>query len=187
MDSYQLGPGDFPLTLYRIDYPGAQTTWSPRWGFQAASTFTPLRVAGLRNAVQYHLDWRSRITSPFISTFGNRQHAENWANTWIANNNQTCYLLEIRLDADDDVRVFRVRSLVDRLGVTTRLDPSQYHSEYLCFQRIPSEAVVRRFSISPGMIVTVIWNDTILTMIQQMSRMIPSTMITTENNTSKVS
>ncbi|PVG03481.1 hypothetical protein CPB86DRAFT_793410 [Serendipita vermifera] len=147
MDSYQLGPGDFPLTVYRVDYPGAQTTWSPRWGFQAASTFTPLRAAGLRNAVQYHLDWQNRVTSPFISVFGSWQHAKNWANRWFENNNQICYLVEIRLEANDDIRVLRVRTLVDRLGITTRLDPSQYHSEYLCFQRIPSEVVIRRIPI----------------------------------------
>lgn len=144
MNSYRVRRRNFPLTVYRIDYPGAQTTYSQQWGFQSAGNFTPYHVNGLRNAVTYHLDWQCRTPSPFISVFGNRQHAENWAQLWNDRNSGTCYIVTITIQAEDDVIVFRVANLINRLGVTTSLHPSQYHSEYFCFRRIPAEAIVRR-------------------------------------------
>jgi hypothetical protein len=145
LNSYQVGPDYFPLTVYRVDYPGSQTTYSPYGGFQAASNFTPRRITGLRNALEYHLNWQCRILSPFISTFGSRQHAENWAQVWSENNGYgLCNIVVITIDEADGVMVFDVADLVNRLGVVTSLHPSQYHSEYLCFRHIPSEAIVRR-------------------------------------------
>lgn len=152
LDYYQIPRHHYPLTLYRIDYPGAQATYDSESGFQAAGSFTPYHVTGLRRAVEYHLNWRSRIPSPFISAFRNRQHAENWANVWRGNNDyQRCYMIEMRIDADDGVVLFRLGYLVDRLGISTPLLPSQYSSEYLCFRQIPAEVVVGRYAIPPGM------------------------------------
>jgi hypothetical protein len=146
LDDYELDPSEFPLTLYRIDYAGSQTTWHQRWGFRAASNFTPVRVAGLENAVSNHLDWYHREhKSPFISTFRQKRHAMNWANRWIARNYGYCWIEEIQVDASDDVRVFRVKDLVDRLDISTpNLKAAQYHSEYLFLHRIPEELITGR-------------------------------------------
>ncbi|KIM26855.1 hypothetical protein M408DRAFT_330422 [Serendipita vermifera MAFF 305830] len=150
MDSFRVSQHNFPLTLYRVEYPGTQTSYSQQSGFQAASTFTPYSINGLRNAVEYHLDWRCRVLSPFISTFSNREHAHNWARVWSENNNHRdwCFVVVVTLMPQHGVTVFRVADLVNRLGINTSLDPSQYESEYLCFQRIPPGAVVREQEVS---------------------------------------
>jgi hypothetical protein len=143
MDSYRIHHRNFPLTVYRVDYPGAQTTYSTRGGFQAASNFSPYHVNGLRSAVEYHLDWRSRVLSPFISVFDNRPHAVNWARLWNENNSAESCVATITIEAEDDVIVLRVVDLIDTLGLTPPLPRSRYHSEFLCFRRIPSEAIAR--------------------------------------------
>ncbi|PVF94362.1 hypothetical protein CPB86DRAFT_789120 [Serendipita vermifera] len=150
LEDYEIDYYDFPLTLYRIDYAGSQTTWSETWGFQAASGFTPQRTGGLRNAVQNHLNWsHRRYKSPFISTFYDRQHALHWAGRWIARNYGCCWIEEIHLEPYDFdvVRVFRVRDLVDRLDIPVLLEPSQYESEYLFLHRIPEEFIVSRIRL----------------------------------------
>ncbi|KAG8814488.1 hypothetical protein FRC19_001708 [Serendipita sp. 401] len=149
MHPYHLRQEDFPITLYRVHYPGSQTTFSEHFGFQSASNFTPYRTNGLRNAVTYHIDWQCNTPSPFISTFSNREHALNWARIWRGNHNlQDCQIVELRILANDGVAVFRLADLVNALGITTTLEPSQYRSEYLCFHNIPARAVVRTDSVS---------------------------------------
>ncbi|KAG8822504.1 hypothetical protein FRC18_011017 [Serendipita sp. 400] len=149
MEPYQLRPRDFPLILYRVHYPGSQTRYSQRRGFTAASRFTPYAINGFRNAVTNHLDWGCKVRSPFISTFRNREHAENWARRWAFNNDpESCEIVKMRIDSDDDVMVFRLAYLVDRLGISTSLDRSQIRSEYIFFRRIPSEVILEVDSIS---------------------------------------
>ncbi|KAG8852732.1 hypothetical protein FRB91_006066 [Serendipita sp. 411] len=144
INTYKLRRQEFPITLYGVDYPGSQTAYSEEEGFQADSDFTPYYTTGLRNAVEYHLDWQCRIPSPFISTFSNREHARNWARTWRENNdNEMCYIVEMRIKANDGVTVFRLADLVNELDIPTSLHASQYRSEYLCFRHIPAETVVR--------------------------------------------
>jgi hypothetical protein len=51
--------------------------------------------------------------------------------------------MEIKIEDDDDVIVFRVTDLITRLDISIpSLSPSQYRSEYLFFRRIPSEVIV---------------------------------------------
>jgi hypothetical protein len=145
LDEYQLDSSHFPMTLYRIDYTGSQAPWCKNCGFRAASEFTPRRIAGLENAVSNHLDWsHRRYRSPFVSTFRQKRHAMRWANRWMAQNDDgCCWINEIRVESSDDVRVFRVKELVEELDISTHnLDPAQYHSEYLFLHRIPPELVV---------------------------------------------
>jgi hypothetical protein len=152
MISNQVGRESLPLTVYRVDYPGAQTTYSQQWGFLAAGNFTPHHVTGLRRSVEYHLNWQCRTPSPYISVFSNRQHALNWARVWSENNGYgTCDIVEIRIKREHGVMVFCVADLVTRFRVPTTLMPAQYHSEYLCFRCIPSEAIVRRDPVYQGM------------------------------------
>lgn len=151
METYQVPRRHLPLTLYRVDYPGARATYSKRQGFQAAGTFTPQQFTGLRRAVEYHLNWHSKVPSPFISAFRNKQHALNWANIWRRNNkNKKCCITEMKVYADDDVVLFRLGYLVDKLGISTELHPSQYQSEYLFFRHIPSEVIEDRYAIPAG-------------------------------------
>jgi hypothetical protein len=146
LEYYQISEQNFPLTVYRVHYPGSQTTYSPQRGFEAASNFTPYRVNGLRNAVKNHLNWGFRVyKSPFISTFGNKWHAESWARKWRKNNGyQPCYITVITIDEEDGVMVFDVVDLVNRLGIVTSYECD---SEYLCFHRIPSEVIVRSYQV----------------------------------------
>ncbi|KAG8811294.1 hypothetical protein FRC19_004003 [Serendipita sp. 401] len=138
INSYKLDRQEFPVTLYRVDYPGCKTTYSQEEGFQAQGNFTPYYDYNLRSAVEYHLNWNCKVPSPFISTFENRQHARNWARDWREkHHNQLCHILEIRLEANHGVAVFRVADLVDELGIST-----DSPDEYLCLHWIPSEAVV---------------------------------------------
>jgi len=126
MNMYQVDRQTFPLTLYRVDYPGVQTTYSHQLGFHAASNFTPYHVNGLWNSVEYHLDWTSWRKSPFISAFSSREHAHNWAHVWRENNGyQDCCVTVIKIKADHGVTVFRVADLVDRLDIRlpTSLNP----------------------------------------------------------------
>ncbi|PVF99618.1 hypothetical protein CPB86DRAFT_783508 [Serendipita vermifera] len=143
MENYKLNPEAVPSRLYRVQYANSQTKWSKCYGLQASSTFTPLRYAGLRNAVEYHLNWVCRKSSPFISTFGNRQHAKNWVNRWSRRNKKPCHLIEIQLNPNDQMTVFRVKKLVHDLDIGMRLPATQYYSEYLFFQNIPARSIVR--------------------------------------------
>ncbi|KAG8754510.1 hypothetical protein FRC14_004999 [Serendipita sp. 396] len=137
MMPFELRLQDFPVNLYRVQYPGSQTRYSLQRGFRAASNFTPYTINGFRNAIAYHIDWRCRVRSPFISLFRGRQHARNWAQRWADNQNGgSCEIVQVWINADDDVMVFRLAYLLDRLGISTSLDRSQYQSEYLCFRHI---------------------------------------------------
>ncbi|CAG8700048.1 16803_t:CDS:2, partial [Acaulospora colombiana] len=83
-----------------------------------ASGFTPSHIEIFCKALENHLDWHHREhKSPFISTFRARRHAFRWAKRW---------------------------DLVEDLDISVTLDPSQYHSEYLCLHRIPERVIVNR-------------------------------------------
>ncbi|KAG8806454.1 hypothetical protein FRC17_004981 [Serendipita sp. 399] len=149
MDSYSLGREAFPLTVYRVTYPGAQASYSRESGFKSASNFTPRRVKGFQNAVEYHLNWQCRTASPFISTFSNFQHAQNWAKRWTENHKEACTIVELEIETDHNVTVFHVSTLAEKLGVTPSIDPSFYRSEYLCFHRIPPRCIVQVSVVLP--------------------------------------
>lgn len=155
INSYKIDPSNFPLTLYRFEYPGVQTTYVSRLeGFKSASNFTPRRLKGLKNAVEFHMDWSCRTASPFISTLSNRRHAHAWARKWSENHNyEQGFVVTIKIEMHHRVTVFRVADLVNRLGITiVGLNPEQYESEYLCFHHIPPESIVKEQSVSyPGM------------------------------------
>ena len=149
LDSYR--QWDFPLTLYRVHYPGAQASCCDHCGFNTASAFTPRHVTGLRNAVKNHLDWKCRTASPFISAFHNREHAVNWAQSWSKKNEDGPWeIAEIQIKKEDDVILFHVGDLVNRLGISVPLLlHSQPHSEYLFFRHIPPELIVKREHMCP--------------------------------------
>ncbi|KIM23818.1 hypothetical protein M408DRAFT_249169 [Serendipita vermifera MAFF 305830] len=155
MESYR--HRELPSTLYRVHHPGAQASYSDDYGFNAASNFLPLYLTGLQDAVGNHLDWEHRrFTSPFISTFDNKQHAVRWAQRWYENNDdndEMCYIMEINIEEEneDDVIAFRVTELVNRLGLSIPwLKPSQYRSEYLFYRQIPSKVIVDVEPVRPG-------------------------------------
>lgn len=101
--------------------------------------------------MQKHLLW-CEDPSPFISTFANRNHAENWARNWSTkHDNQTCHILEIEIKETDNVIVFHVDTVVKKLGNVTLRRPSEYRSEYLCLHRIPEELIVGGEEINSGM------------------------------------
>ena len=141
LDSYQCRY--LPLTLYRVDYPGAQTSYNECGGFNAASDLEPQDTSTLRKAVANHLRWRCKIPSPFISAFDDQKQAESWAQRWSKNHGEDCDIVKIRVEEEDEVVVFRVRDLVRYLDMyLPSIDPSWYHSEYLFLHRIPAELFV---------------------------------------------
>jgi hypothetical protein len=144
MDIFRTESCNIPQTLYRVDYDDTLTTYDSEMGFQAGDTTTFLsdfQIELFVISVEAHRDWHSRIRSPYISLFSDRENAENWATRWELYNSRPCQIVEIDGTRLADSRVYCVRDLQNQFGLS-----GPRNSEYLCLHRIPKKAIVSRQS-----------------------------------------
>ncbi|KAL8793811.1 MAG: hypothetical protein Q9195_003641 [Heterodermia aff. obscurata] len=143
MDAWSVKPGYVPRRLYRVDYEDAWSEYIPELGFQAATTthehlladYPALFIESLEN----HLDWKSRVPSPYISLFSQKLHAENWALKWMERHpGKECCVFEINGMKLDRACLFRPYSMGDSLGADSWVDPH----EYLCLHFVPEDAII---------------------------------------------
>ncbi|OWY97303.1 LOW QUALITY PROTEIN: hypothetical protein PHMEG_00032206 [Phytophthora megakarya] len=124
VNQYQCSTNEKPHRLFRVQYDGSmslQARGNPN--FSSDDEF--------KWAIEAHLNWFNRTPTPFVSTFANRLHAENWARQRSAKRHTVEAVLE--LDPRQLGPIFSVLGLVqDRcLGVYTELPEHMYRDEYL--------------------------------------------------------
>jgi len=79
MVTYTLDNFRLPGYLYRVQYEGSWTTYTPSRDLQAAAQYTSWQgEEDFHGSMRSHYDWRSGVPSPFISTFWDAEHAARW-------------------------------------------------------------------------------------------------------------
>ncbi|MBE3043948.1 hypothetical protein IMZ48_15520 [Candidatus Bathyarchaeota archaeon] len=72
---------NFTGKLWRVTHSSSQSHWD-RSTFHMVAANDPgtfPNKASLKEAVEAHIDWKSRKTSPFLSVFSDEGHARQWA------------------------------------------------------------------------------------------------------------
>ena len=130
-----------PENLYRVQYDGCSTVFSFNGLFAAdtATTFDETAIPNFRESIVNHFTWNNRSPTPYVSTFSDREHAENWALKMGTN----AKLLRLSTALWDDPYVFKLSTLVQMLPVTIP-DAAFQHVKgaYLCLHSVPSDAIV---------------------------------------------
>ncbi|MCJ1231214.1 hypothetical protein MMC12_007891 [Toensbergia leucococca] len=147
MDENRLHPQLLPPNLYRCHYPTSWTKYSDATAFIAADSKTFLSNSQPHlfvKSIQTHLDWNSTIESPYVSTFAERDNAENWALRWRKNHHgQECRVYEINTRAlGEDIYVFCMND-VRRNFKLPNPENKPENSEHLFLHRIPPTAIIR--------------------------------------------
>ncbi|KAL3496106.1 hypothetical protein BJX62DRAFT_194115 [Aspergillus germanicus] len=139
MDRFRLLPGEIPEFLYRVDYEGSATIYSPDRGLEAQDTVSTYNSDhGFGDATQRHLNWDHEFRSVFISLFSFKSHTINWMKT----RNTHCNLLKIDTTALRDLYVFRAQQIEKELRLSVRETASaSLRNEYLVLHRIPAAAI----------------------------------------------
>jgi hypothetical protein len=151
MDKYICAIRDLPDIIYRVDYPGSRTTFSTQEGFVAADTnkvFGANELNDFKRAIEGHFTWSHRASSPFISLFSDREHAENWAckEPWRENNGSRGGWALYVIDMDglkNMTSFFKLNDLVERLNLDIP-EGAQQHMQgaFVCLHHIPATAIV---------------------------------------------
>ncbi|KAF2190784.1 hypothetical protein K469DRAFT_560036 [Zopfia rhizophila CBS 207.26] len=146
-----------PHLVYRVDYPTAQTTYNPSSGFRAKNQTTILSTTfTLKTTLIPHLTWATNRSSPFISVFSSKSHAEQWARHLSAQKGgMRCYVLTINTRMLGRGPVFRAEDWVgevveggEGMGGRELTEWSWNHEgEYLIMYKIPKEAIVDELDV----------------------------------------
>lgn len=137
---------DTPRYLYRVQCPGSHTQLNTADGFIAQRpSYLNHQEVWSRQSLTAHFDWYSPIPTMYISLFGDRNHARNWAKKW-NENNPGLYSKVYTIDTSMllDGHVANARRLIDVLEIETPLSPEQHDTEFLCVNWIPLNAITGR-------------------------------------------
>lgn len=152
MEKYRLSSDKLPPSLYRIDYPGSRTKYSPSKGFLAAhrSKVYDEHLDEFKRDIVKQFTWNCDDPVPFISLFSDREHAEHWGlkQPWIgkrrhlSRDNWALYVIDTT--QLEDAYFFRLKFLIEELGLELPYMASQHISgTYLCLYKIPADAIKR--------------------------------------------
>jgi hypothetical protein len=148
MDDFRLIASDIPARLYRVTYPNS-TPFSKTTGFKAREQ-SPVNLASpdqLRTAVEFAFTWSSRVPSPFIAVFSEKDHAKRWAISCCQRGEINVAVVEIDAAKLTDIKVLKLSTLVRELDVRLSDGAAQHESgAYLCLKEIPPKAII---SVSP--------------------------------------
>jgi hypothetical protein len=142
MERFRLTTSDLPLNFYRVQYPGTWTNFDEEGRLAAKDTeSTHSTESSLRDAVIDAFKWNSYTPSPFIIVFSDRDHAERWAVT-MSKSRGECEVFTIDTRQLDGVHIFKLSTLVDKLGIKLP-EKAQQHKNmaYLCLHWIPATAL----------------------------------------------
>ncbi|KAB8255433.1 hypothetical protein BDV32DRAFT_142062 [Aspergillus pseudonomiae] len=142
------------MDLYRIDYPGSRTSYSPSGGFMAAQrtkTYDDQADSEFKRDIVNQFTWSCKDPAPFISLFFDREHAENWGlkqpwrgkATYRSHDDWALYVIDT--DHLVDACLFGLKDLVEGLSLELPDKANQHISgTYLCLHKIPPAAVMER-------------------------------------------
>lgn len=152
MDKYRLSNDHLPSDLYRIDYPGSRTAYSPQDGFVAADTTKVYLEADedeFKKDIVKQFTWACRDPLPFITLFSDREHAENWGfkQPWLGKmpheSRSSWSLCVIDTERLDSHCLFKLEELVASLELQLPNKAEQHINDaYLCMYSIPKTAIV---------------------------------------------
>jgi len=143
MEQFRLDIHDLPTSFHRVQYPGSQTTYNES-GLSARDTtsFYPEDRTKFRDSVAEAFKWSSRIPSPYVAVFSEKDHAQNWALRWTDRNGPDCEVVTIDSRELDGVYIFKLSTIVDELNIALPNGASQHEKgAYLCLHRVPAKAV----------------------------------------------
>jgi hypothetical protein len=149
-------PTVVPKTVYRVDYSGSQTTFSPTAGFLARNQSTIINTPQqIQRFAIPHLLWQSNISSPFISVFADKEHAERWARDLAERNNSNSLYYVVAIDTEKLARgpIFRAADILAG-RVLSEMEEGLHFSEYLVLHRIPGQALREEIIVSAGVVST---------------------------------
>ena len=141
MDRLRCRVEQLPDNLYRVQYDGCNTVFSSNGLFAADTTtiFDEAAIPAFRKSIVDQFTRTNRLPTPYISTFSEREHAENWALKMGTN----AKLLRLSTALWDDPYIFKLSTLVEMLPVMIPDAASQHiKGAYLCLHSVPSEAIV---------------------------------------------
>ncbi|CAE7023341.1 hypothetical protein PTT_18996 [Pyrenophora teres f. teres 0-1] len=133
-------PTSIPALVYRVHRPTSQTRYTPTTGFSAKNHTTILNYTSCLSRFSLaHLNQQTNISSPFISVYDNRAHADAVAKHFARSyGEETCV---VTVDTRHLARgpVFRAKDLLkEGMGGT---DEWLHWGEYLVMYRIPPQAI----------------------------------------------
>ena len=150
MESLRLAHTNVPRFLYLIDYPGSRTRFQTEMGIAAADTDTLVHnfpVEEFHKSIADHFDRKSKVPSPYISLFSDRNLADNLASYWVrrcnVNHSDVATVVEIDTFKLRGSYFFHSRCLIEKLDLRDVIDAVD-RSEYLCLHHIPAWAIVSR-------------------------------------------
>lgn len=145
MDQFRSDQTSLPKELYRVQYPGCQTSYSPALGLHAKDTstfYSENQDDAFRLSIIHQFTWGWRQPTPYISVFSDKTHAENWA---LSHSKRTGSICEVRsIDTQElrDVYVFQLKDLEVKLKCEIPEKASQHiDGAYLCLHHIPNGAI----------------------------------------------
>ncbi|KAK0745119.1 hypothetical protein B0T21DRAFT_267717, partial [Apiosordaria backusii] len=151
MDEYRCPPQELPLHLYRVQYRNTRTVYNKSSGLEARDTTTLYNKSGFDDdfiqAVQNQFTWGHKGRTPFISFFSDEEHATKWGYSlkgWgRSSSNDDWTLLTIDTSCLQNVYVFKLSTLIDRMGVQIPKKAMDSHKPggYICLHRIPACAI----------------------------------------------
>ena len=147
MDNLQLQPHKIPLRLYRVNYAGTMSAYTPGEGIKAATIgiAPPLRS----DQSMFLQSLKSHLVSPYVSLFENKRHAENWALSWKKNNERECHVIEIDGTQLSEIKFFHPYEIELQLDVSAGvIFPIVDRDEFVCLGLIPNHAIIGSRSTS---------------------------------------
>lgn len=137
-----------PETAYRVIFKDSWTVRSQDGGLQALRQLKHLPDETFRDCVQAHINWYSNVDNPFISLFIDREHAMKWG--WKGAEKRRRRSFELWIVSLSDIsRIYSMKTLIQTLGITTRLELDQYESELLVVHRVPGSAIRNKETYGP--------------------------------------
>lgn len=150
LDYYACRNDRLPPSLWRSNDPSSRARFNEtNLHLQAACQTIPENLDELEQALIHHLNWYSGVASPFISTFSDREDAENWALKKVKNLKKAAHFvdensLDLSLYEFDTARVtdytwvLHFRTMIDRLGIDDPNIKFVTKNEYLILNFVPS-------------------------------------------------
>lgn len=139
--------------LFRVQYPGTRTRFTPGVGLEAQDTVTSYNNkqihegpnGGLLSAITKHLNWNRTYGSSFITLFGSKQHAKNWAMKRCLANGKECQVLTIDVNKlGKSAYVFDAGQIANMSTLDMyRSALRSINDEFLVAWRVSEDAIVR--------------------------------------------
>lgn len=149
MDRHHRESIQLPQYLFRVQFPGCNTTWTDE-GLSATdhinSPLTKDYLSDYLRSIEEHFLRDERLPIPYISLFSHREHAEIWA---LKLPSPDIRLLQIstrklvRKSSTTNTQVLRLGTLVQKFRLTVPLGRQDYIEDaYLVSHHVPAKAIV---------------------------------------------